>query len=379
MEKIIPGSANLHRYRQLDSLRGFAALTVFFGHFLGLKATILSYPVINSTPLITLFNGNAAVMFFFFLSGFVLSLPYIDNQRPLKLTGFYLKRVFRIYPALIFAIIFSVILKQFVFDRGGVAPFSGWIQSFWTWHWNRESFHELLKTALLIGPQFKKSFIDPPIWSLIIEMNISLFLPFLMRVVAKENLLCNLLFLILATACSCRGDYWPLPIFHIGILFARYRHQIVAKVSHWRWFYIGIVLVLALFFYNNTLEFLRPILRWPWPYKFIWSNYIIAIGAALIITIVLAHQTTGKFLEHRIFTFLGDISYSFYLIHLPLLLTMASLFSYHSPFSMVYIFLSTLVLAIAISYLMFIFIEIPLRAFAVKLTKKYKLFNAVKI
>jgi peptidoglycan/LPS O-acetylase OafA/YrhL len=91
MEKIIPGSANLHRYRQLDSLRGLAALTVFFGHFLGLKATILSYPIVNSTPLITLFNGNAAVMFFFFLSGFVLSLPYIDNEKPLKLTGFYFR------------------------------------------------------------------------------------------------------------------------------------------------------------------------------------------------------------------------------------------------------------------------------------------------
>lgn len=379
MEKIIPGSANLHRYRQLDSLRGLAALTVFFGHFLGLKATILSYPIINSTPLITLFNGNAAVMFFFFLSGFVLSLPYIDNEKPLKLTGFYLKRIFRIYPALIFAIIFSVILKQFVFERGGVAPFSGWIQSFWTWHWNRESFVELLKTTLLIGPQFKKSFIDPPIWSLIIEMNISLFLPFFIRVVAKENLSCNLLFLILATTCSCRGDYWPLPIFHIGVLFARYRHQIITKVSNWPWFYIGILLVLALFFYNNTLEFLQPLLRWLWPYKFIWSNYIIAIGAAFIITIVLARQKTAKFLEHRIFTFLGDISYSFYLIHLPLLLTMASLFSYHNPFSMVGIFLSTLFLAIAISYLMFIFVEIPLRTFAVKLMKKYKVFNRIKI
>jgi peptidoglycan/LPS O-acetylase OafA/YrhL len=190
---------------------------------------------------------------------------------------------------------------------------------------------------------------------------------------------CNLLFLILATTCSCRGDYWPLPIFHIGILFARYRHQIIAKVSSWRWFYIGVLLVLALFFYNNTLAFLQPILRWPWPYKFIWSNYIIAIGAAFIITIVLARQKTAKFLEHRIFAFLGDISYSFYLIHLPLLLTMASLFSYHNPFSMICIFLSTLFLAITISYLMFIFIEIPLRAFAVKLMKKYKVFNWIKI
>jgi len=123
---------------------------------------------------------------------------------------------------------------------------------------------------------------------------------------------------------------------------------------------------------------LQPILRWPWPYKLIWSNYIITIGAAFIIAIVLARQKASKFLEHRIFTFFGDISYSFYLVHLPLLLTMASLFSYHNSFSMVYVFLSTLVLAIVISYLMFIFIEIPLRAFAVKLIKKYKVFNQVK-
>ncbi|MDP9078320.1 MAG: acyltransferase [Bacteroidota bacterium] len=377
MEKIIHGTDNPGRCRQLDSLRGLAALTVFFGHFLGVKATILSVPVINSTPLITFFNGNAAVMFFFVLSGFVLSLPFIDDKRPLKLTGFYLKRVFRIYPALIFAIVFSVILKQFIFNKAGMAPFSGWLQSFWTWPWNKENFMELVKTILLIGPQFKKSLIDPPIWSLIIEMNISLFLPFLIRVAAKENLPCNLLFLVLVTTCSCRGDYWPLPIFLMGVLLAKYRHQIVLKVSGWKPIYTGAILLLALLFYNNTLEFLKPILAWPWPYKFIWSNYTIAIGSVIIIATALASKNTAKFFEHRIFIFFGDISYSFYLIHMPLLITMASLFSYHTALSMVFIFVSTLGLAIAISYLMFIFVEKPCRAIAAKWVVKYKILNRV--
>lgn len=80
-----------HRYRQLDSLRGLAALTVFIGHCAGVKINMGVQNAVYPTPLGVLFNGNAAVVFFFVLSGFVLSLPFVNGNRPLKLTGFILK------------------------------------------------------------------------------------------------------------------------------------------------------------------------------------------------------------------------------------------------------------------------------------------------
>jgi peptidoglycan/LPS O-acetylase OafA/YrhL len=51
MEKVIPGAVTHTRYKQLDSLRGLAALTVFFTHFLGLKAAIPLFYYLKMTPL----------------------------------------------------------------------------------------------------------------------------------------------------------------------------------------------------------------------------------------------------------------------------------------------------------------------------------------
>jgi len=350
---------NKHRYRQLDSLRGIAALTVFLGHFMGVKVNMPLYQKLYPLPVSVLFNGNAAVIFFFVLSGFVLSLPYIDNQRHLNLMSFYIKRVFRIFPAFIFALVFALLLKQFLFDKSGMSQFSGWIKSFWTWDWNKTNVTEFLKTLLLIGPQFKKYLIDPVIWSLVVEVNISLFLPFFIRIVSRNGIAVNLLLLIVATACTCRGDYWSFPVFYLGVLLARYRHQLIFITRRWSRVYVIFALLLALFLYNNFYEFLNAYNQFTWPYKLIWCNYLVAIGSCIVIVLVLADKKATMFFEHRAFTFLGDISYSFYLIHLPLLLTVSSLFSFHSGLSLVYIFIFTLASAIPISYVMFIYVEKP--------------------
>lgn len=56
----------------------------------------------------TALDGAAAVIFFFVLSGFVLSLPYFEGRR-LDLADFYIRRVFRIHPAAIASLIFAAI------------------------------------------------------------------------------------------------------------------------------------------------------------------------------------------------------------------------------------------------------------------------------
>jgi peptidoglycan/LPS O-acetylase OafA/YrhL len=162
------------RYKQLDSLRGLAALCVFISHcFLMLNPGGAWVSVIKQSPAGILLNGRAAVMFFFVLSGFVLSLPFINSDRPLKLTEFYLKRIFRIYPAYLLAIGFAVILKTYFFNPAGTQVFSYWIHSFWGWQWDAAHRAEIIKTFLMIGPNFDADMIDPVIWSLVVEMKMS--------------------------------------------------------------------------------------------------------------------------------------------------------------------------------------------------------------
>src|ERR1700742_2738671 len=127
------------RFKQLDSMRGLAALFVFFSHYVGIFRPGLPFAdVIQLTPLGILYNGRAAVMFFFSLSGFVLALPFIGGK-PIDIAEFYIKRIGRIYPAYIVAILFALLLKLAFFDHARLSPFSSWLNTFWNWSWNSQS------------------------------------------------------------------------------------------------------------------------------------------------------------------------------------------------------------------------------------------------
>ena len=379
MEKTIPATPGKTRYRQLDSLRGLAALFVFFTHFLGLNANQPLFKVLIPSPLGVIFNGNAAVMFFFVLSGFVLSLPFVSNEKPLKLTEFYTKRIFRIYPAFIFAILFSIILKQFFYDRVAVASAHGWINNFWNWEWNKENIRETWHTLLLIGPDFNINLIDPPIWSLVIEMKMSIILPFFIVIVSRNSPALNFLFFFLILYLTYQYDSWAMGVFYLGILIAKYKEYISGKVSSWPLIFVAGAVLFSLFLYNNNYEFSILISRLKSPLKYVWSKYLMAAGSGIIIVVVLAREKITKFFEHRIFTFFGEISYSFYLVHMPVLLTMYSVFSNRFFLSPVYIFLSAFISAVLFSYLINVFIEKPFQKFAVRLTEKYKVLKSLPL
>ena len=104
------------RYTELDGLRGIAALSVYFSHLIGVfnfDSTL--FDSISNSPLHIVWHGEGAVNLFFLLSGFVLTLPYIKYRDKLNLVPFYIKRVFRIYPAFILAILFSIFFSVLCF------------------------------------------------------------------------------------------------------------------------------------------------------------------------------------------------------------------------------------------------------------------------
>jgi peptidoglycan/LPS O-acetylase OafA/YrhL len=146
----------------------------------------------DTSPLGFFLNGNAALMYFFVLSGFVLSLPFIDNKQPLNITAFYTRRIFRIYPAFIAAILLAIVLKTFIFQPHVVQNAGAWFNQRWLWEWNAASVKEVLRTLCLVHPAMDTNFIDPPIWSLVVEMKMSLILPFFILLVSRCNLAVNI-------------------------------------------------------------------------------------------------------------------------------------------------------------------------------------------
>jgi len=262
-----------------------------------------------------------------------------------------------------------------------MALFTGWIENFWNWDFDKANIAGLLKTFLLVGPQFNANLIDPPIWSLIIEVKMSLVLPLFIVIASRSKPALNigLLVFLIGLAWQYEYDVWALAVFYMGILIAKYKNTIVAGLTNRSALFVVLISILAIFAYNNNYEFPGFIQKLQLPFKYSLSKYLMASGSCILIILALTYEKLIHFLAHRFFTFLGDISYSFYLVHAPILLTMASLFSNKYLLSPVYIFLSTLILTVALAYIMFICIERPFQQMAKLLIAKYKILNSLGI
>ncbi len=102
----------------LDSLRGFASLSVTIGHcrallFIGILEYSTMYPrqawsVFDYLKMASLYltrYGGEFVIFFFVLSGFSIAYS-LRNKPPLK--GFYFRRLVRLYPPYILALVWAI-------------------------------------------------------------------------------------------------------------------------------------------------------------------------------------------------------------------------------------------------------------------------------
>lgn len=365
------------RFIQLDSLRGVAALAVFTTHAISGVISVPLLVAIDHTPLSIFINGNAAVMFFFVLSGFVLSLAFIDGKRSISLTSFYVKRIFRIYPAFIATILFAVLLKQFVFEPHVQTNAGIWFKQYWLWDMDTVHLKKILQMLLLIAPDINFKLLDPPMWSLAVEMSMAFVIPFSILLAARCNLLVNIgVFLLLSYLSYGFKSYlnFHAGIFYLGIVLAKHRHSVIGFVSRLPLPTKILILVAALLVYNTGMWFIS--LRES-SYYSIFVYCLPAIGSACLIVSVLASNRLSVFFERRIFIFFGAITYSFYLMHFPVLLTLSSVLISHV--SLYLAVAMALFLNIGISYLMMRLIERPFQNRASRLVKKYNWLNTANV
>jgi peptidoglycan/LPS O-acetylase OafA/YrhL len=167
------------RFVELDSLRGLAALAVVLHHLRLLwegetqpASTMLRALLSVVNPL-----GNGAVILFFVLSGFVLSLPMLSG-RPQTYLTFVVRRVFRIYLPYLAALAASV---------GGAYWLHGMDtrNTWWHFFWSEPVNWQLVwQHVRFLGVYDTRQF-NSPIWSLVHEMRISLIFPFLCALVLR--------------------------------------------------------------------------------------------------------------------------------------------------------------------------------------------------
>jgi peptidoglycan/LPS O-acetylase OafA/YrhL len=310
------------RFRELDSLRGLAAITVVFLHF----SRICSPRVVrifDNTPLRLLVAGHAAVILFFLLSGLVLTLPYKKNGR-LDYAPFLLKRVCRIYLPYLGALAFAILCDLHFSSRNS-------FDNSWTrLTWSAPVTTSLVVQHILFLGNYDWSQFNTAFWSLVYEMRISLVFPFLALAVLRLRAL-----LVILSAAAFSVVFYPLAIlfstilhlssrdaainsmltlnyaafFLIGSLLAKHVHAIsrwYARLTAFQAASVALV-SLALYGFSNASSIVR---RFHIP-----GDWGTAAGATMLIVFAMNSRPLHSFLTSRTIHHLGQISYSLYLVH----------------------------------------------------------------
>lgn len=310
----------------LDSLRGLAALTVVFHHNLlampvAASAAIRSY--LATSPFSVVVEGRPAVLLFFMLSGFVLTLSMAGPALPVTpatYPRYVVKRLCRIYiPFAILGILFAALLYLALSPLPPMPDMGGWFHASWT----TLTPATYLGHLLMLGRE-QDGTLNNVVWSLWYELRISLIFPFLLLAMRRLHLLASLAAMVLLTLAA---DYLladsGLPSFYYD------GHTILQS--------FGITLHFIPFFMAGILLALhhQAIGAWfkrrnRWEVGFLWlitllnlsqiSDSRLAPAIALLLALSLHTPSVNGFLSLRPLQWLGRVSYSLYLVHLPVIL-----------------------------------------------------------
>ncbi len=335
------------RLKQLDGLRGLAALSVFLCHAAEMMINDPNtLPVWR--PLRSLWDGQAAVVLFFVLSGFVLTLPYTGPRiKKVDAAPFIVRRLTRLYPAYWTAILLALFFHFVLYAPQGLTGITPWLAALWSAPISRRS---LVKHFLLIAPGLHFMQIDPSIWSLAVEVKVSLVFPAVLFLVRKTRRVPYALLILAAVfGLSFLGMMGNFEAFLCGSYLARYKDGIVAVLRSSRWLRAGMVILgYAAYGASWSMPFLNAD----------GAQIVTALGASVFIALFLSSRSLAALGAAPPVAFIGDASYSFYLLHLPVMLTVTS-WLYHPTGSLLVSVAASLVCSLALSHGVYKFIELP--------------------
>ncbi|WP_313490788.1 acyltransferase family protein [Sphingobacterium multivorum] len=286
----------------IQGLRALAVIMVFIFH---LSATALP-------------GGFIGVDMFFVISGFLVSnIVYKKvNKGTFSLLNFYEGRLKRIVPAYLFLLFFVALIASFLFINTDILGFRKTL--FWTILFNSNNYLATLDNY------FGASSTENPLlhtWTLAVEMQFYFILPLVLMLIKNKKVLVSLLFILMIsmTVYSTYGIYHGrsaqmyfslisrMPEFLIGVIAAvlSLEDKKFFKDNSNMWGLLGaLILVISAFIFDENTQFPGAI------------AFIPCIGTLLIL---LSFGKINEFLSTRPLVFIGEISYSLYLWHWPVM------------------------------------------------------------
>jgi peptidoglycan/LPS O-acetylase OafA/YrhL len=408
----------------LDGVRAIACLVIVWYHVnlatrgpadLSDRLAIWSRDGVGQLTEQVMYAGWCGVTLFFVLSGFLLFLPYVkallfDARWP-SLKQFYLRRAFRIWPAYYISLVLLILLTNTTYLQPQ--------------HWKETL---LFLTFFMDSAPNTYEHLNGPFWTLAVEWQFYLFLPlfawgirFLVQRGTLQRRLWVLSLCLLGLAIwgvGTRYIFWsygwapgphtplvPQPWQDIAMFFLYGRNG-----KYLEDFAVGMFLSMCYVLAQNTtvehrlIAFYRRFSLWFWGAGILWlfaaciwplspfatqlfpfigshrwlADFIFAVGFGLcVLALLFGPQSLRRVLEWMPLRWIGALSFSMYIWHLPILRWLFPFFSSLTPtwpHPLLYLFVLFFELAVVtlFCYLFYCAIEQPWMRLSNRLLKKPK-------
>lgn len=337
---------------EIDGLRALAVLGVFLFH--------IDY----------LNGGFLGVDVFFVISGYLIT-KILNKEKNLNFEiykAFFIKRFKRLYPALIFVSIIILVISIIIIDPINLDRIgkSGLFSIFFlsnNFFWGESSYFDTSSNL--------KPFLHT--WSLGIELTFYLVFPLVFFFILKKNFKTIFFFIIVSSSLIILYVLTKRPLFETNVLngffYGKYINDTLFFLFPFRFFEFLFGSYIA--FYENKKKnfvifpnlFIFGIIGILFSYYFFneETNFLLRTIVICLLTSLIIINKKNKFnflINNKIFQQIGLVSYSFYLIHWPLIVLLEFyFFEKLNLISKVAVFF----VSIIFSYLIYRNIEKPFR------------------
>lgn len=323
----------------IDGLKGIGALMVYFCHFvfafyyaaysllpesfhtaLGVEAAI------GKTPLNLLYSGNAAVCLFLVFSGFVLCLSYFSTRDRKKLGSSARKRYFRLMPMILLTNLVIFCLMSLGLYRNAqtavITKSEAWFAGF---NQFTPDFLQMLSESLLGCFLWGSNDYNGVLWTMP-YLFLGALVVYLVAFLVGESRLRYLVYAALVLF-SLKADIYFAGVF-LGFAVSDFFCTQKKGMELWTKFSVlpGLAFVLGIYLlsYPSIGVSLPGTIYAPLPAAYTVVYHM--AGAVGLLIGVLGLPGLQRFFGARVFRFLGDISYSLYLLHFPIVATFSCWF-----------------------------------------------------
>jgi peptidoglycan/LPS O-acetylase OafA/YrhL len=321
------------RIATIDGLRGIAIVLVVWFHVWQISWQGAVIPLVNISLQPIAETGFLGVALFFFISGFVLMLPYaqahLAGTEPPTLRHFFGRRFLKIVPSYVLCIV--------VLLGAGFASYTG----------VADAARDIIFHLLFIHNWFgvTNASIDGVMWSLGVEIQFYIIFPLLVLAFVRRPLTMTFVLFAIANVwriwCMLTPDHYYyeqrlaqlpgyLDFFAAGMLGAFAYVAIALKrpeLAERRWIFTAISVggFVALVLLANDCYVHRTDHEWPQQWVVQWRSAIALACLAAALGSLFAVRRFQLVLANRVLLFMAAISYNLYLWHQPIANTLVKL------------------------------------------------------